>query len=58
MTRDCSQSVDIEVEARTPEGAEEKAYQEARENWDLPWEDDDYVGKPYCPDRDMDIERL
>lgn len=52
MTRDTSQSVDLIVTAENEELAEQKAYQEARTNWDLPWQDDDFAGKPYCPDYD------
>lgn len=48
MTRDCSQSVDMIVTADNQEMAEQRAYQEARENMDVPWEDDDFAGKPYC----------
>jgi hypothetical protein len=36
------------VTAENEEQAEEQAYQAARENIDLPWEDDDFTGKPYC----------
>lgn len=57
MLRDCSQSTWIEVEADSPEKAEEKAYLEARNNWNLEWEDSDDVSKPYCMDID-EIEEI
>ena len=57
MTRDTSQSVDIEVIAPDPHQAEEEAYRVAREDWNLDWVDDDFMGKPYCPDTDA-IEEI
>lgn len=57
MARETSDFIYIEVEADSPEEAEEKAYQEARTNWDLEWESSDDVGKPYCIDTD-EIEEV
>lgn len=50
MCRDTSQHVLITVEADNPEEAEQRAYEEARNNWELPWEDSDFTDKPYCSD--------
>jgi hypothetical protein len=55
MCRDTWEYIRVEVEADSPEEAEEKAYQEARTNWDLEWEPSDDSSKPYCTDSD-DIE--
>ena len=57
MARDTTDFTRVEVEADSPEEAEEKAYQEARDNWNLNWELTDYVGKPYCTDVD-DIKEV
>ena len=57
MARDTTDFIYIEVEADSPEEAEERAYQEARTNWDLEWEPSDDAGKPYCTDID-DIEEV
>lgn len=48
MSRDTSQTVAMIVEADDEDDALDKAYQAARNESDLPWEDDDFVGKPYC----------
>jgi len=57
MTRDTSQTVTIVVTAETPYQAEELAWLEARNNWELPWTDDEDCSKPYCPAPE-DIEEL
>ena len=55
MTRDTSQSVDMIVTADNINMAEDRAYQETRSDRDLPWEDDEYAGNPYCSNFD-DVE--
>lgn len=50
MARDLTEYLYVEVDAENQYEAEEKAYVEARDNWDLQWEPSDYCGKPYCPD--------
>ena len=57
MTRDTSQSIDLEVLAPDPEGALEEAFRICQTDPKLAWTDDDYAGKPYCPDADA-IEEI
>ena len=58
MVRDTSQSVDIIVTADNPDEAENKAWNAARSNLEIKWDEDEGYGEPYCPDYNDDIELL
>jgi len=56
ITRETSESVEVIVEAKDLEEADQKAYERVRDAMSAPawpdgleWEPDDYAGDPYLP---------
>jgi hypothetical protein len=58
ITRDCTESVELLIEADTPEAAIAAAEQEARESLDLNWVADDCSnhGDPYFAGEPSELE--
>lgn len=58
ITRDCTESVELLIEAGTPEEAIAAAEQEARDSLDLQWVPDDcsHHGDPYFAGEPSELE--